>query len=358
MADTSNSLSLPFIQPSQAQKHVTHNEALQILDTLTQLAVVSDETTAPPSSPSSGSRYIIAPGGTGDWAGHDGEVAVFETGGWRFFVPRAGWRAFVLNREALVVFDGGDWIDLDSDDLQDISSFGLGMSASVSTPFSAKLNSALWTALYQADAGSGDLIKTVNKEAATNDGGIVFQTDFQTRAILGLFGTDAFRLAVSPDGNTFFDGLRIDQTTGIVGMPNLPRCKVTTNFDNYCAADTWTRIALNASEFNDQNTFDASANQFTAPADGTYAFGATLTFKENTTSAVTTGGRFLKNGTDVLSGSQIANTGQHISEVTTLNMNAMAALATGDTIELESRIGGADGYFMADQTVFWAHKIG
>ena len=34
MTDTSSNLELPFILPSQAQKHVIHNEALQILDVL------------------------------------------------------------------------------------------------------------------------------------------------------------------------------------------------------------------------------------------------------------------------------------------------------------------------------------
>ena len=35
MTDISNSLSLPYILPNQAQKHVTHNEALRILDVVT-----------------------------------------------------------------------------------------------------------------------------------------------------------------------------------------------------------------------------------------------------------------------------------------------------------------------------------
>lgn len=34
MSDLSARLDLPLIKPSQAQKHVTHNEALQILDGL------------------------------------------------------------------------------------------------------------------------------------------------------------------------------------------------------------------------------------------------------------------------------------------------------------------------------------
>ena len=32
MSETSAILSLPYLMPAQAQKHVTHNEALRILD--------------------------------------------------------------------------------------------------------------------------------------------------------------------------------------------------------------------------------------------------------------------------------------------------------------------------------------
>ena len=37
-----------------------------------------------------------------------------------------------------------------------------------------------------------------------------------TKALVGLFGSDRFRLAVSADGGTFFDGLSVDNATGIV----------------------------------------------------------------------------------------------------------------------------------------------
>lgn len=39
MSDTLPKLSLPFIAPSQAMKHATHNEALLRLDAITQLSV-------------------------------------------------------------------------------------------------------------------------------------------------------------------------------------------------------------------------------------------------------------------------------------------------------------------------------
>ena len=41
MPDTTNIQSLPLIQPAQAQKHVTHNEALKILDLIVQMSVAS-----------------------------------------------------------------------------------------------------------------------------------------------------------------------------------------------------------------------------------------------------------------------------------------------------------------------------
>ena len=58
--------------------------------------------------------------------------------------------------------------------------------------------------------------KGLQRGACLNDLGFLFQTGLSTRALLGLFGTDAFRLAVSPDGSTFLDALRADPATGIV----------------------------------------------------------------------------------------------------------------------------------------------
>ena len=37
--DLTENLQIPYILPSQAQKHVTHNEAIKALDAVVQLAV-------------------------------------------------------------------------------------------------------------------------------------------------------------------------------------------------------------------------------------------------------------------------------------------------------------------------------
>ena len=60
-------MSLPLLAPAQAQKHVTVNEALRLLDGMVQLSVLDDTRTAPPASPADGDRHLVASGATGLW---------------------------------------------------------------------------------------------------------------------------------------------------------------------------------------------------------------------------------------------------------------------------------------------------
>lgn len=54
MSEETPNLGLPYIMPSQAQKHVTHNEAIRALDALVQIAVMARDLTTPPAEPSDG----------------------------------------------------------------------------------------------------------------------------------------------------------------------------------------------------------------------------------------------------------------------------------------------------------------
>ncbi|MEP1766936.1 MAG: DUF2793 domain-containing protein [Sulfitobacter sp.] len=105
MPDTSPVLALPLIQSSQAQKHVTHNEALRVLDAVVQLVVVAADQTAPPVSVTAGDRYIVASPASGDWSGQAGNIALHADGAWSFIQPQAGWRAQVLSPKEVLVFD-------------------------------------------------------------------------------------------------------------------------------------------------------------------------------------------------------------------------------------------------------------
>ncbi|GAB4227774.1 MAG: DUF2793 domain-containing protein [Methyloligellaceae bacterium] len=109
MPDTTPHLDLPYILANQSQKHVTHNEALRLLDALVQLSVISASVTDPPAEPADGDRYIVAENATGDWDGWDFNIAYYVDGAWMKLVPRPGWRAWVDDTEALMMFDGAEW---------------------------------------------------------------------------------------------------------------------------------------------------------------------------------------------------------------------------------------------------------
>ena len=64
MPDTA-SLALPLLLAEQAQKHVTHNEALRLLDALVQMRVVEQGLTTPPGSPTDGEIYVPGSGASG-----------------------------------------------------------------------------------------------------------------------------------------------------------------------------------------------------------------------------------------------------------------------------------------------------
>lgn len=109
MSDTTPNLLLPYVLAAQAQKHVTHNEALRVLDGLVQLSVLDRDLTTPPGSAAEGDRYIVAAGATGDWAGWDGSVALWTDASWLRLLPRTGWRAWVEDEEVILVYNGSGW---------------------------------------------------------------------------------------------------------------------------------------------------------------------------------------------------------------------------------------------------------
>ncbi|MFZ5610167.1 MAG: DUF2793 domain-containing protein [Pseudomonadota bacterium] len=100
---------LPLIATNQAQKEVTHNEALLLLDALIHPAVESRLSATPPATPPEGAVWIVATGGTGEWTGKDGELALWASGGWRFLAPREGATAWLKDEALPARFDGAQW---------------------------------------------------------------------------------------------------------------------------------------------------------------------------------------------------------------------------------------------------------
>jgi hypothetical protein len=92
--DTTARIALPLIAPGQAQKEMTHNEALAALDLAVQAGVVAAKMDAPPTEPVPGECWIVGDAPAGAWAGHAGALAGWTAAGWRFVAPREGMAAW------------------------------------------------------------------------------------------------------------------------------------------------------------------------------------------------------------------------------------------------------------------------
>ncbi|MBV9078626.1 MAG: DUF2793 domain-containing protein [Methylobacteriaceae bacterium] len=271
MPDTPH-LGLPLLAPAQAQKHVTHNEALLAIDALLHLAVLDKDLVTPPSGPPEGARYIVPAGATDAWAGQSGTLASWQDGGWDFYPPRAGFIAFVIDEGLLYLHTGSAWLPLTSAlaAIQNLGLLGIGTTADATNRFAAKLNTALWTALTTGEGGSGDLRSVMNKQAPSRVLSLLLQSGFSGRAEIGLVGSDELSLRMSPDGSTWtaaaiFDG------AGRMRLPAKPVAYVQRRGGNISVgAFALTDIPFDTALVNRGGLFNASTGKFTCPVDGTY----------------------------------------------------------------------------------------
>ncbi len=213
--DTTPNLNLPYIMAAQAQKHVTHNEALISLDALVQLSVLRRSLAAPPATAAEGDRYIPAAGATGAWAGKDGAIALFRDGHWVFYAAKTGWTAWVSDENATVVWNGSMWAAAAGNN-NPTPLVGINATADATNRLSLSSPAALFN-----HNGAGHQLK-INKATASDTASLMWQTGFSGRSELGLTGSDDFHIKVSGDGATWRDALVIDRTTAVVSMPNTP----------------------------------------------------------------------------------------------------------------------------------------
>ena len=204
-------LKLPLLQPSQAQKHVTVNEALTALDALVQLGVISSALNAPPTLSAEGDRYIVGAAPTGAWAGMARRVAAWTNGAWVFYAPLDGWVAWDKAAAAALVFSVNNWQAFGGGGgtINTLPELGINILPDATNKFAFSGTNALMTS-----AGSLDL--TLNKAAVGNDASVTFKSGFSARALVGLLGNNNFSIKVSGNGTTFATPLIANATTGKV----------------------------------------------------------------------------------------------------------------------------------------------
>lgn len=208
--DLSSNLALPFLAPAQSQKHVTHNEALSLLDLLVQLVVQDFAVETPPVAPEEGAVWALGAAPQGDWAGQAGHLAAWQNGGWVFVPPRAGWRATGLADGSLRIWSGSAWTRMEMDNLDGI---GIGTAHDSTNRLAVAAAATLLT-----HAGADHRL-VLNKASSPDTGALLFQTGWSGRAEMGLTGSDDFTLKVSADGSAWHDGLVLERHSGKATLP-------------------------------------------------------------------------------------------------------------------------------------------
>jgi hypothetical protein len=212
--DQTPNLRLPYLMPAQAQKHVTHNEALRGLDAIVQVGIIDRDLATPPASPSEGDRYIVPTGASGAWAAATDAIAAWQDGAWELYEPVVGWLAWVADESLLLAWDGGAWVEAGG---QSLGLLGINTTADTTNRLAVKSDAVL---LSHDDVtpGTGDMQVKVNKSLSAKTASALFQVGASGRAEIGLTGDDKLHVKTSADGLSWSESLVIDPATGNVGL--------------------------------------------------------------------------------------------------------------------------------------------
>lgn len=204
MPDTTARLGLPIMAAAQAQKHVTYNEALQILDSITQLVLNGMNSETPPTSPSQGELHALGQSPTGAWQNQAGALAQWQNGQWIFIAPQEGWLAWDMPANQVVTHTSGNWSPL----LQNLAALGIATHADPTNRLSVASAATLLT-----HAGAGHQLK-LNKAGAGETAALLYQSNWAGHAEIGLTGDNNFHIKTSPDGSSWTEALTLNATTG------------------------------------------------------------------------------------------------------------------------------------------------
>ena len=82
-----------------------------------QDSVLDKDLNDPPGSPSSGDRYLVswpAASATGDWTGHDNELAEWDGSAWQFTSVSEGMAMWIEDEDVVYTWNGTDWVKMSS----------------------------------------------------------------------------------------------------------------------------------------------------------------------------------------------------------------------------------------------------
>ena len=207
--DVTLRLSLPYIASQQAQKQVTYNEAMRLLDILVQPVIRSRGLATPPPSPAEGDVYLVAADPTAGWTGKAGSLAAFIDGAWLFRTPRDGFQLFVEDETAFIQRQSGSWTLLGGDPER------LGINTTADAAHQLAVSSPASRFSHEGD----DHRLIIDKAASGDTASLLLQSGASGRAEIGLAGDDDLHLKVSTDGTTWLEALLVEAASASVGLP-------------------------------------------------------------------------------------------------------------------------------------------
>ncbi|WP_342270597.1 DUF2793 domain-containing protein [Rickettsia endosymbiont of Orchestes rusci] len=208
-----NRLKLPLIHSGQAQKEITHNEALNMLDVLVNSVIHEINITSPPESPRPGRLYIIGQNATGEFANHINKIAQRLDNSWRFIIPHK-WLEVTHNKDGTKYrFTGKSWEQID------VSSLSV-------TPVQVQND-------YLIKKDSGEYLRVMHLEEDIKLSGKYTDTKIQIphhtiviainiRVLEEIQGCSSFSVGVTEDTKRYGTALAITKDTTNIGLTNHP----------------------------------------------------------------------------------------------------------------------------------------
>lgn len=212
-------LKLPFIHSGQAQKEITHNEALNILDILTHPVVQAVKVESPPDNVQLGQLYIIGQNPQNEFINHASQIAQKLEQGWKF-ITAPKWLEVTLDSNGNKYrFDGNNWVESSA------------LSSALPQQMQPSQSQVANNILINKDTGEYLKVEHLQEDVVLQ--GAYTNTRIQiphhaiviavsVRVLQAISGTDSFSIGVEEDIAKYGGNLGAGQDTTNLGLTNHP----------------------------------------------------------------------------------------------------------------------------------------
>ncbi len=226
-------LGLPLLIPNQAQKEITHNEALVILDNLVQNAVITRNLIIPPEEPKINDLYIIGENAVDIWLNKDFQLAFYDNG-WRFIEPKEGFTFWVKDENCQYTYNGDNWVRTDEIsnkkinliDLQDVEVDNIKNGEFLRYDGNKFINTRSFDNIENLK---------INKFEESATASCILQDNLIDKVEFGLMQDDNFTLKVSTDGKNWNNSFVIDNESGNIDFKG----NITMNGNSFVNIETY-----------------------------------------------------------------------------------------------------------------------